>query len=42
MKVEILEKCHVLRTFVGEIETIVKMDGGVVQLLGAGVQRVAV
>ena len=42
MKVEILEKCHILRTFVGEIETIVKMDRGIVQLLEAGVQRVAV
>ena len=36
MKVNILEKCHVLRTFVGEIDTIVKMDRGVVQLLEAG------
>ena len=42
MKVEILEKCHILRTFVGEIETIVKMDRGIVQLLEAEVQRVAV
>ena len=42
MKVEILEKCHILRTFVGEIETIVKMDRGIVQLLEAGVHRVAV
>ena len=42
MKVNILEKCHVLRTFVGEIDTIVNMDRGVVQLLKAEVQRVAV
>ena len=42
MMVKTLEKCHFLWTFVGEIDTIVKMDGGVVQLLGTGVQRVAV